>query len=297
VHCYGLRAAVLGGLLCGLTLVGGFLLGGMAGLAVATAIVFAVGWVVYFQSERAVLTALRAHPVSEVERPELYRLVRELCRDARLPVPRLFVSPAMQPNILTVGSSPRSAAVCCTEGLLKVLSVEELRAVLAHEMAHVARRDIIVSSWSAGLASLVAFCPLSALLLQLTASYGREYHADAEGALLAGDPMALASALRKIDMSTAALPLRPRGPLAASAHLMIAHPFSYGGFGRLFITHPPTGERVRRLEALAGYPRLPAYLVLTWCLPGYLVLTWLPGAWRFTWCLAVYLVLGGLPGA
>jgi heat shock protein HtpX len=257
VHCYGLRVAVLGGVLCGLTLTGGFLLGGMAGLAVATAIVFAVGWIVYFQSERAVLTALRACPVSEVERPELYRLVRELCRDARLPVPRLSVSPAMQPNILTVGSSVRSATVCCTEGLLRVLSVDELRAVLAHELAHVSRRDIIVSSWSAGLASLVAFCPLSALLLQLTASYGREYHADAEGALLAGDPMALASALRKIDMSTAALPLRPRGPLAASAHLMIAHPFSYGGFGRLFITHPPTGERVRRLEALAGYPRLP----------------------------------------
>jgi heat shock protein HtpX len=256
VHCYGLRAAVLGGVLCGLTLTVGFLLAGMAGLAVASAIVFAVGWVVYFQSERAVLTALRARPVSEVERPELYRLVRELCRDARLPVPRLFLSPTTQPNILTVGSSARSAAVCCTEGLLRVLSLGELRAVLAHELAHVSRRDIAVSSWSAGLASLVAFCPLSALLLQLTASYGREYHADAEGALLAGDPMALASALRKIDMSTAALPLRPRGPLTASAHLMIAHPFSYGGFGRLFITHPPTGERVRRLEALAGYPRL-----------------------------------------
>ncbi len=256
MHCYGLRAAVLGGVLCGLTLAGGFLLAGMAGLAAASAIVFAVGWVVYFQSERVVLTALRARPVSEVERPELYRLVRELCRDARLPVPRLFLSPTTQPNILTVGCSARSAAVCCTEGLLRVLSLGELRAVLGHEMAHVSRRDIAVSSWSAGLASLVAFCPLSALLLQLTASYGREYHADAEGALLAGDPMALASALRKIDMSTAALPLRPRGPLTASAHLMIAHPFSYVGFGRLFITHPPTGERVRRLEALAGYPRL-----------------------------------------
>jgi heat shock protein HtpX len=161
----------------------------------------------------------------------------------------------VQPNILTVGCSARSAAVCCTEGLLRILTVDELRAVLAHELAHVSRRDVVVSSWAAGLASLVAFCPLSALLLQLTAPDGREYHADAQGALLAGDPMAMASALRKIDMSAAALPLRPRGPLAAASHLMIAHPFSCGGFGRLFITHPPTGERVRRLEALAGYPR------------------------------------------
>ncbi len=255
MHIYGLRAVVLACVLCGLALAGGFLVSGMGGLAVASAVVIALGWIVYFQSERSALAALRARPVSEVERPELYRLVRELCRDARLPVPRLFVSPAMQPNILTVGCSPRSAAVCCTEGLLRLLSFGELRAVLAHEMAHVSRRDIVVSSWSAGLASLVAFCPLSALLLQLTASSGREYHADAEGALLAGDPMALASALRKIDVSAAALPLRPRGPLAASSHLMIAHPSPYGGFGRLFITHPPTGERVRRLEALAGYPR------------------------------------------
>lgn len=252
---YGLRLAVLATVLCGLALMGGFLLFGMGGLAAATAFVFALGWLVYFQSERAVLTGLGAHPVSEVQRPELYRLVRGLCRDARLPVPRLFVCPAKQPNILTVGSSARSAAVCCTEGLLEVLSVGELRAVLAHELAHVSRHDILVSSWSAGLAWLVAFYPLSALLLQLTTPSGREYHADADGALLAGDPMALASALRKIDMSTAALPLRPRGTAAASCHMMIAHPFPYGGFGRLFITHPPTGERVRRLEALAGYPR------------------------------------------
>ena len=255
MHCYGLRAAVLAGVLCGLALLAGSVWLGMAGLAVASGLIVALGWIVYFHSERMVLAALRARPVSEVERPELYRLVRELCYSARLPVPQLFLSPAVQPNILTVGSSARSAAMCCTEGLLRALSVEELRAVIAHELAHVSRRDIIVSSWSAGLASLVAFCPLSALLLQLMASSGREYHADAEGALLAGDPMALASALRRIDMQAAALPLRPRGPLAASSHLMIAHPFPYGGFGRLFITHPPTGERVRRLEALAGYPR------------------------------------------
>jgi heat shock protein HtpX len=255
VHSYGLRAAVLAAALSGLALFAGAVWFGMAGLAVASALVFALGWAVYLHSERTVLTAIGGRPVSEVERPELYRLVRELCYSARLPVPRLFVSPAEQPNVLTVGYSPRSAAMCCTEGLLRVLSPAELRAVVAHELAHVSRRDVVVSSWSAGMAALLAFCPLSALLLHLTAPPIREYDADTEGALLTGDPMALASALRKIDMQAAALPLRPRGFLAAASHLMIAHPFAYGGFGRLFITHPPTGERVRRLEALAGYPR------------------------------------------
>lgn len=252
---YGLRAAVLACVLCGLALLGASVWFGTAGLAIVTALIFALGWIVYFHSERTVLTALGARPVSEVERPELYRLVRELCYSARLPVPRLFLSPAAQPNILTVGYSPRSAAMCCTEGLLRALSAAELRAVIAHELAHVSRRDVVVSSWSAGLASLLAFCPLAPLLLQLTAPSAREYEADADGALLVGDPMALASALRKIDMQAAALPLRPRGLLGAASHLMIAHPFPYGGLGRLFVTHPPTGERVRRLEALAGYPR------------------------------------------
>jgi heat shock protein HtpX len=257
VHSYGLRAALLAAVLCTFALLGGAAWFGLAGLAVASALVFGLGWIVYFQSERVVLTPLGARQVSEVERPELYRLVRELCRDARLPVPRLFVSPTAQPNILTVGCIPGSPAMCCTEGLLRVLSAAELRAVLAHELAHVSRGHTLVSSWSAGLVSLLAVGPLpvAALFLQVTAPSGREYDADASGALLSGDPMALAGALRKIDLQAAALPLTPSGPLAASSHLMIAHPFPLGGLGRLFQTHPPTGERVRRLEALAGYPR------------------------------------------
>lgn len=257
VRFYALRAALLACALCALVLLVGATWFGMAGLAVGTALVFAVGWTVYLQTERMVLTAVRARPVSEVEQPELYRLVRELCRDARLPVPRLYLSPAMQPNILTVGCSPRSASMCCTEGLLRVLLPDELRAVLAHELAHVSRRDVVVSSWSAGLASLVArgLLPLAGLLLRITAPAGREYGADADGALLTGDPMTLASALRKIDARTAELPLPPRGSLAASSHLMIAHPFPLAGLGWIFQTHPPTRERVRRLEGLAGYPR------------------------------------------
>ena len=253
MRCYGLRAALFAAALCAAVLSGASLWLGLVGAASVSALLVALGWIVYFHSERSVLTAIRARPISEVERPDLYRVVRELAEAARLPVPRLFVSPAEQPNILTVGYSARTAAVCCTAGLLRLLTPTELRAVLAHELAHVARRDVAVSSWSAGLASLVASCPLIALLLHITAPSSREYRADIDGALLTGDPLALASALRKIDLAAAAQPLRPRGTLAAASHLMIAHPFPPDGLGGMLSTHPPTSERVRRLEALSGY--------------------------------------------
>ena len=255
---YGIRAAVLACVLSGAVLLAGFALLGVGGLAVASALIVALAWLVYFQSERMVLAALRARPVSEVENPALYGLVRELCRDARLSVPRLFVAPPPQPNILTVGCNSRSFAVCCTDGLLRELSLPELRAVLAHELSHVSRRDTLVSSWSAGLVALVAFLPVpvAALLLAVMTPSGREFRADFDGALLAGDPMALASALRKISASAADLPLPARGLAVAAGHLMIAHPFGAGGLGRLFLTHPPVVERVRRLESLAGYPKL-----------------------------------------
>jgi heat shock protein HtpX len=250
---YGLRTALFAVALCAVLVSGALLWLGLAGAAAVTALLVALGWIIYFHAERAVLAALRARPVSEVERPDLYRIVRDLAFSAHLPVPRLFVSPAAQPNILTVGYSARSAAVCCTDGLLRLLSLTELRAVLAHELSHVARRDVAASSWSAGLASLVASCPLIAVLLHITAPSGREYGADMDGALLTGDPMALASALRKIDTAATAQPLRPRSTLAAASHLMIAHPFPSKGLGGLLSTHPPTSERVRRLEALSGY--------------------------------------------
>lgn len=253
MRCYRLRAVLFTAALCAALLAGASLWLGLVGAAAVSALLVALGWIVYFHSERSVLTALCARPVSEVERPDLYRIVRELVFSAHLPVPRLFVSPAAQPNILTVGYSARSAAVCCTEGLLRLLSLAELRAVIAHELAHVARRDVAASSWSAGLASLVASCSLIAVLLHITVPSGREYDADIDGALLTGDPMALASALQKIDAAALAQPLQPRGTLAAASHLMIAHPFPLSGIGGMLSTHPPTSERVRRLEALSGY--------------------------------------------
>jgi heat shock protein HtpX len=272
-------------------------LGAIVGLAAAAAAV-AVG---YAYCDRLALSAMLARPVSEVEQPELYRLVRELSKAGRLPVPRLFVSPAGQPNSFTVGRGPRTATVCCTEGLLLALDGPELRGVLGHELAHVSNGDILAVTASAGLATVITFPaglarllpgrsgapapaaaapgspaprgsgssglgvletslmlvlgPVAALVVRLTVRRAREYRADVAGARLSGDPVALASALRKVDTATAELALEPDGRLTSVGHLMIASPFRAEGFAGLFRTHPPAGERVRRLEALAGYRR------------------------------------------
>ncbi len=302
---YALRAAGRAATIAGLTtavvvLMAGFALvgvavagagGAVAGIAVAVLLTVAG----YACGDRLALSAMAARPVSEVEQPELYRLVRELSTAGRLPVPRLYVSPAEQPNSFTVGRSPRTAAVCCTQGLLRLLDEAELRGVLGHELAHVSGYDILASSMSAGLATVVTFPaglarfgrpgspgtdgvrsaagaagsgggglegllmllfgPVAAVLVRLSVSQEREYRADATGALLTGDPVALASALRKTDAGAAELPLAPDGRRISVGHLMIASPFRPEGVARLFLTHPPAGERVRRLEALAGYRR------------------------------------------
>lgn len=296
---YALRAARLAGAAAGPVTSVALLIAGCALLGVAAAggggavvaIVLAVVLVaaVFACCDRLALSAMLARPVSEVEHPELYRLVRELSKDGRLPVPRLYLSPAEQPNSFTVGRGPRSASICCTEGLLRVLDEAELRGVLGHELAHVSGHDLPGSSLSAGLATVITFPaslarfarrgsagskgskgsglgalehalmlvfgPVAAVVVRLAVSQEREYRADAAGALLSGDPVALAGALRKIDAGTAELALAPDGRRVSVGHLMIASPFGPAGLARLFRTHPPAGERVRRLEALAGYRR------------------------------------------
>jgi heat shock protein HtpX len=237
--------------------------GAIAGAAVAGVVLAVVGT----YCDRLALSAMLARPVGEVEHPELYRLVRELSKGGRLPVPRLYLSPAEQPNSFAVGRNPRTAAICCTQGLLASLDESELRGVLGHELAHVSGRDILPATVSAGLATVITFPagisrflmlvlgPVAALVIRLSVTRQREYRADAAGALLAGDPVALASALRKIEFGAAQLALAPDARLSSVGHLMIASPFHPDGFARLFGTHPPAGERVRRLEALAGYRR------------------------------------------
>jgi len=322
VRGYALRAAELAGAAAGpvtsvaLLVAGCALLGvaaaGAGGAVVAIVLAAVLVAAVIACCDRMALSAMLARPVGEVEHPELYRLVRELSKDGRLPVPRLYLSPAEQPNSFAVGRGPRSAAICCTEGLLRVLDEAELRGVLGHEIAHVSGHDLLGSTMSAGLATVITFPaglgrlarlprpgpagpaapaasvesagpaksavsaasvgsglglgaleqalmllfgPVAAVIVRLAVSQEREYRADAAGALLSGDPVALAGALRKIDAGTAELALAPDGRRISVGHLMIASPFRPEGLARLFRTHPPAGERVRRLEALAGYRR------------------------------------------
>ena len=306
---YALRAAELAGAAAGLAtsvvlLIAvcallGVAAAGAGGAVVAIGIAVVLVAAVFACCDRLALSAMLARPVGEVEQPELYRLVRELSKAGRLRVPRLYLSPADQPNSFAVGRGPRTATVCCTEGLLRVLDEAELRGVLAHELAHVSSRDILASSVSAGLATVITFPaglarfarrsnsagsgpaagsaapgpgsgsglglleallmlvfgPVAAVVVRLAVTREREYRADASGALLSGDPVALAGALRKIDAGTAELAIAPDGLRTSVGHLMIACPFRPEGFARLFLTHPPAGERIRRLEALAGYPR------------------------------------------
>jgi heat shock protein HtpX len=286
VRGYALRAAELAGAAAGpvtsvaLLVAGCALLGvaaaGGGGAVVAIVLAVVLVAVVVACCDRLALSAMLARPVSEVEHPELYRLVRELSKDGRLPVPRLYLSPAQQPNSFSVGRGPRSAAICCTEGLLEALDEAELRGVLGHEIAHVSGHDLLGSTMSAGLATVITFPaglarlarlgaleqalmlvfgPVAAVIVRLAVSQERDYRADAAGALLSGNPVALAGALRKIDVGTAELALAPDGRRISVGHLMIASPFRSEGLARLFRTHPPTGERIRRLEALAGYRR------------------------------------------
>lgn len=281
-HHNRLKTAALLGLLTALILGVGYWFGGSGGLVIAVLISLAMNAASYFWSDKLALRAMRAQPVTEAEFPALYQMVRELASEARQPMPRLYVSPTMQPNAFATGRNPQHAAVAVTQGITQILDYRELRGVIGHELSHVYNRDILISSVAAGLAGIITMLaylawfipigggddedspnpaalllmlilgPLAASVIQLAISRNREFQADASGATLTRDPLALASALRKIHNGTQRMPLPADNRLTSTAHLMIDNPFRGGGMANLFSTHPKMEERVRRLEQMAA---------------------------------------------
>ena len=279
-----IKTVLLLTLLSGLILLMGQAFGGSNGLMIALVLALVMNVGSYWFSDKIVLAAYRAREVSPEEAPMLHRMVEELAAAADVPKPRVCVIPDQAPNAFATGRNPAHAVVAVTDGLMRLVSPEELRGVLAHEMAHVAHRDILIQTVAGVMATVIMYlgnmlqfaaifgrgrdsenggggnaiaglalailAPLAASMIQMAISRSREYMADEAGAIYSGTPLALASALGKLDAYSKQIPFAEATP--ATAHMLIVSPFSAGGMQSLFSTHPPIADRIARLRAMAG---------------------------------------------
>ncbi len=285
-HHNGLKTAVLLGGMWSLLLLLGYALTRGTGSSVWLFIMPVIGVAqtayAFWNSDKIAVRSMGAIEVTEFQQPQMYAIVRELSAAAGQPMPRLYVAPTMSPNAFATGRNPSHAAVCCTQGILQLLNERELRGVLGHELSHVYNRDILTSSVAAGVAGVISsvatmalwfgggsrrdredggnvvvvlllalLAPLAATVTQFAISRTREYDADHDGATLTQDPLALASALSKLESGISQVPMGQDPRLEPVSSMMIANPF--GSLRNLFSTHPPMDKRIARLEQMAGY--------------------------------------------
>lgn len=258
----------------------GMAIGGKQGMILALVLGGAMNFFAYWFSDKMVLKMYNAQEVDEASSPYLYNMVRGLAQRAGMPMPRVYIIDEMQPNAFATGRNPEHAAVAATRGILQLLSERELRGVMAHELAHVQHRDILISTIAATMAGAISMlanfamffggrdsegrpanplasilvmilAPLAASLIQMAISRAREFEADRGGAEISGDPRALADALAKIDAYARGIPMQAAEAHPETAQMMIMNPLSGGGLRGLFSTHPSTEERIARLHALA----------------------------------------------
>jgi heat shock protein HtpX len=280
-----LKTTFLLGLLTVLLVLAGGAIGGRSGMTFALIMAGVMNFVSYWFSDKIVLAMYGARQVTESDYPDFFGLVRQLAGQAGIPMPKVYIIASDTPNAFATGRNPEHAAVAATTGILRILSREELLGVMAHELAHVKHRDILISSIAATVAGAITYlahmaqwaaifgggrdrddegggllsvlimaivAPLAAMLIQMAISRSREFEADKGGAAYSGNPLYLAGALRKLELANRQIPMDAN---PATAHMFIVNPLTGGGLMSLFSTHPPIDERIRRLEAMVYGPR------------------------------------------
>jgi heat shock protein HtpX len=281
-----LKSVMLLAVLSAILIWAGGAIGGKNGALIALMIAGVMNFISYWWSDKIVLSMYGAKEVTHDEAPELYNTIQELAQNAGLPMPKVYITPQEAPNAFATGRNPEHSAVAVTNGILKLLSREELKGVLAHELTHVKNRDILIGTIAATIAGAISYlaymaqwaaifggvgsnqrgrgniftllvmmivAPLAAMIIRMAISRTREYGADKGGAQICGNPLYLANALRKLGQVSGRIPMRVNEQVAEStAHMLIVSPLFGGGFASLFSTHPPIEDRIARLEAMVG---------------------------------------------